>query len=143
MRVIVDSHLTMDANARVMTQPGEVLIYTAIEDRAQADRLTQTGADVVHLPGPKDRVDVGAMMEDLAARSVNELLVEAGRTLSGSLVSRDLVNELILYLAPHILGDVARGMFRLPEIERLSDRVEFTIGDVRRVGPDLRLILCP
>ncbi len=143
MRVIVDSHLTMDANARVMTQPEEVLIYTAIEDRAQVDRLTHIGADVVRLPGPKDRVDLSAMMEDLAARGVNELLVEAGRTLSGTLVRSGLINELILYLAPHILGDAARGMFRLPEIERLSDRVEFKIGDVRRIGPDLRLILCP
>jgi diaminohydroxyphosphoribosylaminopyrimidine deaminase/5-amino-6-(5-phosphoribosylamino)uracil reductase len=143
MRVIVDSQLIMGANARVMTQPGEVLIYTAIDDHARTDRLTQTGADVVHLPGPQDRVALGAMMDDLAARGVNELLVEAGRTLSGTLIREDLVNELILYLAPHILGDMARGMFRLPEIERLSDRVEFTIGDVRRVGPDLRVTLCP
>lgn len=143
MRVIVDSRLTMDANARVMTPPGEVLIYTATDDHAQADLLTQTGADVVHLPGPKGRVDLGAMMEDLAARGVNELLVEAGCTLSGTLIHGDLVNELILYLAPHILGDAARGMFRLPGIERLSDRFEFTIGDVRRIGPDLRLILYP
>lgn len=143
MRVIVDSKLTIDANARVMTPPGNVLIYTAIEDRARADRLTQTGADVVHLPGPDDRVDLGAMMEDLAARGVNELLVEAGRTLSGTLIGDDLINELILYLAPHLLGDVARGMFRLTDIERLSDRVEFEIEDVRRIGPDLRLILCP
>ncbi len=142
VRVIVDSNLTMDANARVMTQPGEVLIYTATEDRAQSDHLTQTGADVVHLPGPEDRVDVDAMMEDLAARGVNELLVEAGRTLSGTLIRNKLINELILYLAPHILGDVARGMFRLPGIERLSDRIEFTIGDVRRVGADLRVTLC-
>jgi diaminohydroxyphosphoribosylaminopyrimidine deaminase/5-amino-6-(5-phosphoribosylamino)uracil reductase len=142
-RVIVDSRLTIDANARVMMQPGEVLIYTAIEHRAQADHLRQAGVDVVHLPGPQDRVDLDAMMEDLAARGVNELLVEAGRTLSGTLIGRNLVDELILYLAPHILGDVARGMFRLPGIERLSDRLEFTIADVRRVGPDLRLILCP
>ncbi len=143
LRVIVDSHLTMDANARVLTQPGEVVIYTALADGAQADRLTQAGADVVHLPAPKGRVDLEAILADLAARGVNELLVEAGRTLSGTLVRQALVNELILYLAPHVLGDVARGMFRLPGIEQLSDRVEFTIGDVRRVGPDLRLSLYP
>ncbi len=143
MRVAVDTRLRMPVNARLLTLPGGALIYTVEDNRSKADHLTRAGADVAAVPAKDNRVDLDAVLKDLAARGVSELLVEAGRTLSGSMLYRHLVDELILYLAPNMLGDLAQGLFSLPEIQRLSDRIECAIADIRRVGPDLRLILCP
>ncbi len=143
LRVIADSHLALGVDARVLRESGEVLICTLSRDRAKIDRLARAGAEIVQLPEFDGHVDLRAMMKELVAREVNELLVEAGRTLSGALLQARLVDELIVYLAPDAIGDAARGMFHIPAIERLSQRVEFDIGDVRRVGRDLRLILQP
>jgi diaminohydroxyphosphoribosylaminopyrimidine deaminase/5-amino-6-(5-phosphoribosylamino)uracil reductase len=88
-------------------------------------------------------VDLRALMTWLAGEQVNEVLLETGATLAGAALSAGLIDELILYLAPHLMGDAARGLFTLRGLERMEQRIPLTIEDVRRTGPDLRLRLRP
>ncbi|MEM9058771.1 MAG: dihydrofolate reductase family protein, partial [Pseudomonadota bacterium] len=101
------------------------------------------GARVEVLPADPTGLDLAAVMARLAALPVNEVWVEAGATLNGALLESGLVDEWILYLAPHILGDRARGLMALPALQAMSDRQTLTLCDVRQVGQDLRLRLQP
>ncbi|MGB5745070.1 MAG: dihydrofolate reductase family protein, partial [Sedimenticolaceae bacterium] len=83
------------------------------------------------------------LMQLLAARAVNEVLIEAGPTLAGHALQAGLVDELIVYMAPHLMGQAARGLVALSGIERMADRLQLTLDDVRRVGSDLRIRLRP
>jgi diaminohydroxyphosphoribosylaminopyrimidine deaminase/5-amino-6-(5-phosphoribosylamino)uracil reductase len=102
--------------------------------------LRQLGADVVLLPGPGDKVDLPALMVELGRRGINEVHAEAGFKLNGSLLQAGLVDELLLYLAPCLIGDAARGMFNLPPLESLDGKRSLVMRDARLVGTDLRLL---
>lgn len=143
LRVIMDSRLRMNKDALVLIPREEVLIFTSTNDQSMIQTFQKVGCEVVRLPPSTDGVDLHASMSELAERGVNELLVEAGRTLSGALVQSKLIDELIIYLAPQIMGGAARGMFDLPGLTRLKECARFVIHDVRRVGEDLRLVLRP
>jgi diaminohydroxyphosphoribosylaminopyrimidine deaminase / 5-amino-6-(5-phosphoribosylamino)uracil reductase len=91
------------------------------------------------LPDASGKVELAAMMQALGARGFNEVLVEAGFKLNGSLLRAGVVDELIIYLAPHLLGDAARGMFNLPALDDLAGRRELSIRELRQVGTDLRI----
>ncbi|MBU3904196.1 MAG: bifunctional diaminohydroxyphosphoribosylaminopyrimidine deaminase/5-amino-6-(5-phosphoribosylamino)uracil reductase RibD [Gammaproteobacteria bacterium] len=138
LRVVLDSTLRMPPAAR-MLQSGSVLVCTASQDAGKRAALQQRGAEVLLLADASGRVDLQAVMRELARRGINEVLVEAGRELNGALLQAGLVDELVLYLAPQLLGDAARGMADLGELLRLEQRVELAWRDVRRVGEDLRI----
>ena len=91
------------------------------------------------MPGPNGVVDLVALMDQLAMREINEVLVEAGPTLAGALLEAGSVDELVLYIAPSLLGDDARGMFHLRGVKQLAQRLQLNITDVRRVGNDIRV----
>lgn len=137
LRVVLDSRLRMPRHARIL--PG-ALIYCAIRDEQKIAQLENAGATVVFMPGENDQVDLSAMLQDLAARGCNELLVEAGAVLNGALLKAGLVDELLLYIAPALLGDLARGMASLGELTELTQRVDLIFQDVRQIGCDLRII---
>lgn len=137
LRVVVDSALRISADAKIIQ--GGVLIYTACNDIPSHTALQARGAQVVYLPGTDNRVDLPAMLRDLAQRGINEVLVEAGRTLNGALLKAGLVDELVVYLAPQLLGDAARGMANLGELTQLEQRMDLVWQDVRQVGNDLRI----
>jgi diaminohydroxyphosphoribosylaminopyrimidine deaminase/5-amino-6-(5-phosphoribosylamino)uracil reductase len=139
MRVVVDRHLEVAPDARVF-EGGGVLVVCAREDPEKAARLREAGAEVVVLPDAGGKVDLAAMMRELARREWNEVHVESGNRLNGALLQAGVVDELLIYLAPHLLGDVARGMFDLGVLTSLDQRVPLTIKDIRRIGPDLRII---
>lgn len=139
LRVVVDGHLSVRPDARMLSLPGTTLIVTADDDADYAETLRAAGAEVLHLPASPDSVDLPALMRHLGTREVNELLVEAGATVCGALLTAGLVDELIVYLAPHLLGSSARGMFNLPGLESMADRVALEIRDVRAVGQDWRV----
>jgi len=144
LRVVVDGNLSMPASARMLADGGgPVLVVTASDDADYAEMLRGAGAEVLYLPDGHGGVDLAAVMESLARRQVNELLVEAGATLAGTLLPTGLVDELVLYLAPHLMGSEARPLFKLPGMSTLADRVELELRDVRRIGSDLRLIVTP
>lgn len=148
LKVIIDSRLQTPPTARLL-DTGQSLIATASGDAARRQALENRGAQVLRLPaaaraqaesGAMDRVDLSALMAELAQRGVNELHVEAGAVLSGALIEAQLVDELLLYYAPTLLGDAARGQFALAELSQLDERVRLYFTDVRRLGPDLRIL---
>ncbi len=140
LRVVVDSDLSIAPTARVLAPPGSALVVGAAGDGTRAGRLRQTGAEVQCLPRPDGKVDLAALMASLAARGMNEVLVEAGPTLSGALLAAGLVDELVIYFAPHLMGAQARGMFAVPGLERMQDRLALEVRDVRAVGDDWRVV---
>jgi diaminohydroxyphosphoribosylaminopyrimidine deaminase / 5-amino-6-(5-phosphoribosylamino)uracil reductase len=137
-RVVVDSRLETPPQARVLAGGG-TLVFAAVEDAAKRRGLEARDAQVVVLPDASGKVELAAMMQALGARGFNEVLVEAGFKLNGSLLRAGVVDELIIYLAPHLLGDAARGMFNLPALDDLAGRRELSIRELRQVGTDLRI----
>lgn len=138
-RVVIDGALRISPQSRVLAC-GETWIATASDDAAAAAPLQATGAELLHLPGADGRVDLVALLGELARRGINELHVEAGPRLAGALMARGLVDELLCYLAPGLIGDSGRGLISLPAPASLSDRVALRWHDIRQVGSDLRII---
>ena len=141
-RVIVDSRLQTPLQARILDAPGEVLIYTASSDNASAQALRDRGAELAALPGAHGKVDLAAMLSDLARRGVNELHVEAGHKLNASLLREGLVDELLVYLAPKLLG-IGREMAAFGPLQTLAEALQFEFTQVDRIGPDLRILARP
>jgi diaminohydroxyphosphoribosylaminopyrimidine deaminase/5-amino-6-(5-phosphoribosylamino)uracil reductase len=140
MRVVLDSQLRIPLDARILyDNGGSTLVYTALDDDRKIAVLQDLGATVVVLPGSGGQVDPAAVLQDLAGRGCNEILVEAGSTLNGALLRAGLVDELLLYMAPQLLGDTARGVAQLGELTNLGQRVNLKWQDVRQVGNDLRI----
>jgi len=138
LRVVLDTELRISVNAKIL-QGGNVLIYTASTDEAKQDALREGGASVVVLPAVDGGLPLRAVLSDLAKRGINEVLVEAGKTLNGALLKAGLADELVLYLAPQLLGDAARGLADLGELTQLEQRVALAWQDVRHVGNDIRI----
>ncbi|MGA9853464.1 MAG: bifunctional diaminohydroxyphosphoribosylaminopyrimidine deaminase/5-amino-6-(5-phosphoribosylamino)uracil reductase RibD [Gammaproteobacteria bacterium] len=141
LRVVTDSNLRIPATAKLLKEDGQVLIAT-IENDPERHKLA-AGATVVVLPPADNRVDLAALMLHLAELECNEVLVEAGAQLNGALLKAGLMDELIVYMAPCVLGDTAHGMFHLPPLENISERLELKLTDVRMVGRDLRILATP
>lgn len=138
LRVIVDSRLEIPPAARVLAGGG-ALVACAQADDARAGALRDLGCELLALPNADGKVDLPALLRELARRGMNELHVEAGCKLNGSLVREGLVDELLVYLAPKLVGDRALGMFRLPALTALEGAVALDIFDLARIGPDVRL----
>jgi diaminohydroxyphosphoribosylaminopyrimidine deaminase/5-amino-6-(5-phosphoribosylamino)uracil reductase len=138
LRVLVDSRLEVPLTARLL-DGGNLLVAAAIEDRAKAAALQDRGAEVVVLPNASGKVELEDLVRELGRRALNEIHVEAGFKLNGSLVAAGVVDELLVYIAPKVLGDSARGMFNLPGVERLADARRLRLTDVTRIGEDVRL----
>jgi diaminohydroxyphosphoribosylaminopyrimidine deaminase/5-amino-6-(5-phosphoribosylamino)uracil reductase len=135
LRVVVDSRLETPASSRVL-QGDRILVFAAREG-------TLPNAEVVVLPNPHGKVELPRMLEELARRGVNELHVEAGFRLNGSLVRERCVDEFLVYLNPSLLGDSAQGMADLAAPPSLDARLRLQIRSLERVGGDLRLLLRP
>jgi diaminohydroxyphosphoribosylaminopyrimidine deaminase/5-amino-6-(5-phosphoribosylamino)uracil reductase len=140
LRVVVDSRLRMPLHSALIADGAQVLLATCAKDDERAERLRGDGVEVLRVPGEQGRVDLSALMQQLAVREINEVLLESGATLCGAMLQANLVDELIVYLAPCLLGANAQGMFELPALTRLQDRVPLEIQDVRAVGDDWRVV---
>ncbi len=137
--VLVDSRLELPPAARLF-QPGRPLwIFTASDDAARRAALEARGAEVILLPGPGAKVDLAGLLRELSRREVNELHVEAGFKLNGSLVREGLVDELLLYLAPRLLGQ-GRGIAAFGPLAGLDAALPLAIREVAPVGADLRIV---
>ncbi|PHM28163.1 bifunctional diaminohydroxyphosphoribosylaminopyrimidine deaminase/5-amino-6-(5-phosphoribosylamino)uracil reductase RibD [Xenorhabdus budapestensis] len=148
IRIIVDSQNRVTPQHQVVQQPGQYwLVHT---DSAGSDKDEQHWTENIEqvverivLPTHGAGVDLVLLMMQLGKRQINSVWAECGPTLAGALLSLGLVDELILYIAPKVLGNNARGLFVIPELQKLSDAPEFTLMDVKQVGPDVRLRLRP
>ncbi|HEX6266991.1 MAG TPA: bifunctional diaminohydroxyphosphoribosylaminopyrimidine deaminase/5-amino-6-(5-phosphoribosylamino)uracil reductase RibD [Burkholderiales bacterium] len=136
LRVIVDSRLETPPGARILQGP-KVLIFSGRQAAAPGN------AELVVLPNANGKVELPRMLEELARRGINELHVEAGFRLNGSLVREGCVDEFLIYLNPSFLGDGAQGMFDLPPFSNLQERISLKIVSLERVGEDLRLVARP
>lgn len=139
MPVVVDSRLETPPSARLF-DGRPVLIATASPDVAKAQALAAKGAEILSLPGLAGRVDLGGLMQELGRRGINELHVEGGAGLNGALLAAGLADELLLYLAPTLLGDTAQGLFALPELTSLDEQKRLVWREVSQVGGDLRIL---
>jgi len=138
-RIVVDSRLQTPPTARILRPPGKLWIYAGDAEPAARSALEATGqVDIRILLGARGKVDLAAMLTDLATRGINELHVEAGHKLNASLLQAGLVDELLVYLAPKLLG-LGREMAAFGPLEDLADALEFRFIDVTRIGADLRL----
>lgn len=141
LRVVLDSDLRMPLAAKMLGLPGETLIFCSSDARAAG--LANAGAEVLRTNGEKGFLDLPLVLQELAQRGINDLLVEAGPTIAGQLLALKLVDELVIYQAPHILGSETMGMFNTPSWQRLTDRQTLTIMEVVQVGNDTRITAIP
>lgn len=143
LRVVLDTQLRIAPQARLLRLPGSCLVFTACGDASRIERIAASGADVITVARSARGLDLPAVLRILGEREVNEVQLEAGPILNGALLQRELVDEIVLYLAPRLLGDAARGLARLSGITRMEERLAVTLCDVRMVGEDLRITAAP
>jgi len=143
LRVVLDSQLRMPPQAKLLSLPGETLVMTVSSDASARSALEQAGAMVCVVEAQDGVPSRQAVLRELAAREMNEVLLECGPTLAGAFMVAGLVDELVLYVAPHLMGAHARGLFHLPGLEKMQDRIPLQWHDVRQVGDTLRLTLRP
>jgi len=142
LRVIVDSRLDVPLTARVLQPPGSVLVYAAAPGEARRRALAELGVEVALQPSPAGKVDLAAMLADLARRGINELHVEAGHKLNGSLVRDGLVDEYLIYMAPKLLG-VGRELALFGPLGALDAAPALAFRSVMPIGADLRIVARP
>ncbi len=139
LKIVVDSRFETPTSARLL-KDGKTLIAGAVNETARIAALKGAGADTVIIPNDRGKVELFKLMEELARRELNEIHVEGGAKLNGSLLQAGVVDELLVYLAPSVIGDSGRGMFHLPELTELSRRTALKIREVERIGADLRIV---
>ncbi|HUF71311.1 MAG TPA: bifunctional diaminohydroxyphosphoribosylaminopyrimidine deaminase/5-amino-6-(5-phosphoribosylamino)uracil reductase RibD, partial [Gammaproteobacteria bacterium] len=145
-RVIVDSRLRTPSGAKILSREGEVIVFTGVSaDPGVHERyraLEAVGARIEIVPADP-RCDLAAVVGRLAALEINTVWLEAGPALSGAMLAAGLVDELVLYFAPCLLGDGAKGLVSLPPIGQLAEAPRLVIDDLRRLGDDIRIIATP
>lgn len=141
LRVVIDPGLKFPASAKMLHLPGRTLIFTTLKERALQARLSDAGAEVI-VTGPASETFMDTVLGYLAGEEeINEVLLEAGSKLAGSLLSKGLIDELVLYQAPVLLGDSSKGLFHLPALQSMTDRIQLRLIETRQVGEDMRLTL--
>jgi len=143
LRVVMDTRLRMPVQAKMLSLPGDTLVVTAAQDSDRRRALQQAAAEVVAVDVGQGELEPAAVLKLLADREINEVLLECGPTLAGAFLSAQLVDELVLYIAPHLMGDSARGLFHLPGLQQMRDRIALEWLDVRQVGDALRVTVRP
>jgi diaminohydroxyphosphoribosylaminopyrimidine deaminase/5-amino-6-(5-phosphoribosylamino)uracil reductase len=143
-RVLLDSGLRVPAAARLLNREGEALVFTTLGECPARSALEARGIRVQALPAASGGgLDLEAVLRQLAALEANEVWVEAGARLAGAFLSAGLVDELVLYVAPSLLGSDARPLALLPGPAQLAERLQFEFSSVVRIGPDLRIVAVP
>jgi len=144
LRVVLDSRGRMSPQARMLSEPGDTLVFEGTAGTPAAAALQSAGAKVMTAPlDSLGHVDLAHVLRELGGLQCNDVLVEAGSTLAGRLIELGLVDELVIYVAPILLGPQARPMVQLPQIERLADRVQFALHTHVALGGDVKLVLRP
>ena len=143
LRVVLDSAARTPVAARILAPPGVALVCALGSAAAHAEPLRAAGAELAVLPAGPGGLGLEPLLALLAGRECNEVLIEAGPGVAGAFLAAGLADRVVVYLAPALLGDAARGMFTLPGLTRLSERLQWRFTDVRPVGTDLRITAEP
>jgi diaminohydroxyphosphoribosylaminopyrimidine deaminase/5-amino-6-(5-phosphoribosylamino)uracil reductase len=149
VRVVLDEDLQISEQAKLLTLAGETWIYTRLEvsskkQRLALKRLQQKGAKIIQVAANKDNnLQLKAVLKDLAQREINEVHIEAGQILTGALLEEGLVDEIVIYMAPILMGSDAKGLFSLPALQTMQDKIQLQIKDIRAIGQDWRIIATP
>jgi diaminohydroxyphosphoribosylaminopyrimidine deaminase / 5-amino-6-(5-phosphoribosylamino)uracil reductase len=138
LRVVVDSYLKTPLNANILSG-GNVLIAYADDVEAKSSQFLDAGISLLHAPAIDGKVCLNTLLSHLSSLQVNELMVEAGHHLNGSLLTLGLVNELLLYYAPKLMGGYSQNMFTMPDFTHMDQAVGLDIFDVRQFGKDIRI----
>jgi diaminohydroxyphosphoribosylaminopyrimidine deaminase/5-amino-6-(5-phosphoribosylamino)uracil reductase len=141
LRVVLDSQLQTPADSKVFSAEAATLICHD-EQVSVPSGLAGLEAEFAALPRDDDGLDLGALMDQLSARHCNEILVESGPRLAGALLRQGLLDELIVYMAPALLGSNARPLLELP-LEQMAGKVQLEVTDLRQVGDDYRFTVVP
>ena len=143
LKVIVDSQLQTPIDAKILRSEnntgGNVLIAFANDTHNKSAQLLNAGAQLLCVPNKQNKVCLKTLLSHLAACEINEVLVEGGEGLNGALLAQNLIDELLIYYAPKLMGSTAKGMFALPAFTQMSQAVNFDIIDMRQIGVDIRL----
>lgn len=145
VRVVLDPELAMSVNAKMLGLEGETVIFcldTVTSGRRKA--IEEAGATIISLGADKNlMLPLREVLVELAKREINEIHLEAGARLCGAFIAEGLVDQLIIYMAPHLMGSAARGLLDLPGLEQMKDRINLDIKEVRAIGKDWRIIANP
>lgn len=139
LRIVIDPELKFPPSSRMLNEDGRTLVFTRLDNREVKSKLTNAGAEIVVVS--EDNFLLSVLHYLAVSEAVNEILLESGSTLAGSMLSLGLLDELIIYQAPMLMGDAARGLFHLPDIKTMKDALKLEIIETRVVGKDLRLRL--
>jgi len=143
VRVVLDPDLQTPPTAKMLSLPGQVLILCSDEARLRSAVLEAAGAQVASLPMEGDNLNLHEVMGFLAEQEINEVLLESGAVLAGAMLAERLIDELVIYMAPHLMGNAARGLFHLPAVSGMDQRIPLQITDLRMVGSDIRITATP
>ena len=138
LKVIVDSTLKTPIDAKIL-QGGNALIAFAHDAEDKSAALLATDAELLCVPNAQGKVCLKTLLAHLAAREINEVLVEGGEGLNGALLAQNLIDELLIYYAPKLMGGAARSMFAMPALTQMSEAIDLQMIDVRHIGNDVRL----
>ncbi len=140
LRAVIDSQLKVPADSRIFKLQGESVLFCGGTPSAD---YVEINTQQMPVDDSTSQLDLEKVLVWLAKQQANEVHVEAGSVLCGALLSQQLVDEIVIYMAPHLMGDSARGLFHLPGLSRMSQRVDVQINDIRAVGKDWRITLVP
>jgi diaminohydroxyphosphoribosylaminopyrimidine deaminase/5-amino-6-(5-phosphoribosylamino)uracil reductase len=139
LRVVLDSRLRTPSDSRLLQREGRVLILGTVDDPDRRRSLERQGAEVAIVPAVDGRPELGAVLRLLGERGAIEIWVEAGAVLAGSFVRERRFDELVIYLAPCLLGADARPLLQLPALATMDERLALRFADCRQLGDDLRI----
>ena len=143
LRVILDSQLRTDSQAKIIGDGENALFLYSSEDKSKAQALTEAGAQCVKVKSAGSEeslgVDLQAVMDELTKHECNEVLVESGPTLAGAMIDAGFADRLVIYIAPHLMGDQARPLFALPNLDEMHQRRKLEITDIKVIGKDIRV----
>ncbi|WP_428352951.1 bifunctional diaminohydroxyphosphoribosylaminopyrimidine deaminase/5-amino-6-(5-phosphoribosylamino)uracil reductase RibD [Methyloprofundus sp.] len=140
IRVILDSSLRTPVTAKLLALAGRTIILTCANEQLKIEALEQVGAEVYHLEADtKGRLDLQEVLIFLAQQQVNDVLIEAGSVLNGAMLQQGLIDECIVYMAPSILGASGRGLFAMPDVVEMADKIQLQFVDMRKISMDIRL----
>jgi diaminohydroxyphosphoribosylaminopyrimidine deaminase / 5-amino-6-(5-phosphoribosylamino)uracil reductase len=140
LRIVVDSHLRTPLNSKIL-QNGRTLVAFAFNSEEKAEALFEMGVELLCIPDAQGKVCLETLLCHLASNEINEVLVEGGEGLNGALLAQKLIDELVVYYAPKIMGSDAKGMFAMPSLSNMNQAISLQILDVRQFGADIRLRL--